>query len=205
MNRVWTTEEEEAIKERLGYNPETGDLIRKEFPGCVKKLIGTPTSPMYDKDGYKRVGVKGTTYKAHRVAYFLYHGVQCIGQIDHKDRDVANNRIDNLLDVTHQINQYNKDPMVRNKTGVPGVSIGKVLSDGTQTYEVRVGSGCRANNRSGQYIGSARNVEDATKLRDAALELRLSKGSEKLTKEEILGIRTNYSKFRGDLDGTDVN
>jgi hypothetical protein len=45
---------------------------------------------------------------AHRLAWFLYYGALPINSLDHIDGNKSNNQIENLRDVTHQQNQWNR-------------------------------------------------------------------------------------------------
>lgn len=46
--------------------------------------------------------------QAHRLAWYIYTGKMPVGQIDHVDRNPANNMESNLRDVTQSINQHNR-------------------------------------------------------------------------------------------------
>jgi len=73
------------------------------------------------KDGYKRGGILGKNYYAHRVIYKIHHGVEPI-EIDHTNGKRDDNRIINLSSGTHQDNCRNMSISRINKSGVVGVS-----------------------------------------------------------------------------------
>ena len=76
-----------------------------------------------NKEGYLFVMVNGQKYSAHRLAWFLFYGMWPNGQIDHINRVKADNRIENLRDVSGAINSRNQvDAQSNNKVGVLGVS-----------------------------------------------------------------------------------
>ena len=80
-------------------------------------LAGTP-----DKDGYIRIQTNGKTYSAHRIIWVLHNkSIDSSKEIDHIDRDVTNNRIENLRLVNGAINRYNIGIKVNNTSGVTGV------------------------------------------------------------------------------------
>ena len=55
--------------------------------------------------GYVRLSVAQNIYLAHRIAWFMYYGVDPIGYfIDHLDRNRSNNSINNLRLATHSSN-----------------------------------------------------------------------------------------------------
>src|SRR5208282_6243284 len=57
--------------------------------------------------GYIRVMLNNTIYAAHRLIWFYMTKRWPKHQIDHRDRDRANNRWDNLRQATNTQNRYN--------------------------------------------------------------------------------------------------
>ena len=97
---------ETALRESIGYNPETGKLfwlkrgIGIQFdkePGCVNKV-----------DGYRLVTFKGKRIKAHVLSWFLHYGFWPILEIDHINRIPTDNRVVNLRLATRQQNSANR-------------------------------------------------------------------------------------------------
>lgn len=82
------------IQDNIVYDAESGKLYRKLID-CDKEIQNISAK------GYYRVGVGKLTFQAHNVVWFLYYGVWPIQQIDHKDRNTTNNKIDNLQYATH--------------------------------------------------------------------------------------------------------
>lgn len=74
----------------------------------ISRLTGNILCNM-DRDGYIRVRVNGKEYRAHRVIWEMFNGPIPEGMlVDHIDRDVYNNRIENLRLVTRQQNNANR-------------------------------------------------------------------------------------------------
>lgn len=71
--------------------------------------------------GYLTVRVGGRLYRQHRVIYFLHTGEQP-EEIDHIDRNRANNAVSNLRSVNHSENNQNKGVRRDSSTGIKGVS-----------------------------------------------------------------------------------
>ena len=65
-----------------------------------------------NKNGYLQIGINYKSYYAHRLI-FLYHHGYLPKYLDHIDRDVSNNAIDNLREATQQQNHFN---MKKNKS-----------------------------------------------------------------------------------------
>ena len=62
----------EELKEFLDYNPDTGLItwIKRRQSIKVGQVAGRMT-----KNGYVRVTFKGIDYLAHRLAYYMHHGI----------------------------------------------------------------------------------------------------------------------------------
>ena len=107
------------IRQLFTYDPETGEFHHRSGfragrkAGCVKR------------DGYVLIGVNGTRYAAHRLAWLHHYGEHAPIGIDHRDRDRTNNRIDNLRLATDSQNQHNRVVQKNSSTGIKGVTYWK--------------------------------------------------------------------------------
>jgi hypothetical protein len=101
---------------------EDGNLIRNG------KIAGS-----VNKRGYRVICVDYKIYKAHRLV-FLYHYGYLPKQIDHVDKNPANNRIENLRAATNSQNCMNRGMLRNNTSGRKGVFFDKQ----TQKWRVAV-------------------------------------------------------------------
>ena len=89
------------------YYYEDGLLISKNNGKILCNL---------DRDGYIRVRISGKEYRAHRIIWEMHYGEIPEGMlVDHIDRDVYNNRIENLRLATRQQNNSNRRKVILNK------------------------------------------------------------------------------------------
>ena len=94
------------IKEYLSYNPEKGIFTWVKNTGKQDKLnkIAGHTAI----NGYVYIQYKNKTYLAHRLAWYFSYGYIPDCDIDHKNEDKDDNRLENLrLDVNRENEQNN--------------------------------------------------------------------------------------------------
>lgn len=109
----------ERLRELLDYDPETGiftRLVKTSWRTTVGEKVGYPTD-----QGYIRMRVNVRTYKAHRLAWLHFYGEWPKGQLDHINRNRADNRIANLREAGLSENQYNRGANCNNSSGIKGV------------------------------------------------------------------------------------
>ena len=101
----------------VGWNyTDDGKLIRP----CGTVVDNKPST----SNGYLRVSNGNKSYLQHRVVFFLHHGYWP-KEVDHKDRDRANNSPGNLIDATRSANVHNTGTYTNNTSGVKGVAYDK--------------------------------------------------------------------------------
>lgn len=93
-------------RELLHYEPEEGVFTWKVARRHVVKA-GDVAGSLNDK-GYRYIGIDGKTYRAHRLAWLLVHGVWPEMELDHINGDRDDNRISNLRDVSTGQNARNR-------------------------------------------------------------------------------------------------
>lgn len=108
MRKQFTQEELRAI---LDYNPDTGVFTAK-VKRCQSGSAGEVAGHV-SKKGYRVIKVKGSAYKAHRLALFYVKGVWPSDQVDHINGVKDDNRLANLREADSFINSQNKKTAVR--------------------------------------------------------------------------------------------
>ena len=112
------------IKVLLEYNPDTGELTwrissgkakRSSVAGCVIK-------------GYRKIGIQGRYFPAHRLAWLIHHGVDPVSDLDHINGDRDDNRIANLRIATQSQNMHNRRADKDNTSGYKGVCCNRLYS-----------------------------------------------------------------------------
>ncbi len=94
---------ETEIRNRFYYNGQDGTLRYKiSLQKCEKDVV----AGVRDQRGYLRVSVLKKKFLVHRVIFFLCHGYWP-KEVDHKDQDKGNNRIENLRPCNRSQNKFN--------------------------------------------------------------------------------------------------
>jgi hypothetical protein len=116
----------ERLREVLDYEPETGLFRWKHAKrGWQHTVIvaGSVAGHPYGLRGlYWGIYVDGRHYMAHRLAWLYVYDEWPSEDIDHRDRNGQNNRIDNLREATRTQNNGNCTARKTNKSGFKGVS-----------------------------------------------------------------------------------
>ena len=121
----------ELVRSIFDYNPLTGALTWKDrtqdqFPTDGKhkalnqQFTGKEAGHVSASTGYRMVSVNNQDYLAHRIIWLWQTGVEP-DKVDHRDRNKANNKWDNLRLVTNSQNVCNSPKRLDNKTGFKGV------------------------------------------------------------------------------------
>lgn len=161
-----------TLRNLLDYDPETGVLTWKErtwrdFPTprrletvreWNKKNSGKNAAKKVT-DGYLVVATHNRQFRAHRVAWAIFHGEWPSDQIDHINGVRDDNRISNLREVNNKQNSRNQRRRKTNKSGVTGV----FWSDahGMWLAQIRVSGRCK-------HLGRFEDFDSAVKARKSA-------------------------------------
>lgn len=152
---------QERLKQLLSYDPETGLWTRLITIGGEK--AGSVVTNK-NGNGYIHFSIDRAKYLGHRLAWLYMTGEWPVGEIDHKDRDRANNRWSNLREATKSQNRANGEVPASNILGVKGVYLLKRPL--TNPYRARI-------KVAGRYIhlGCFPTVEAASAAYAAAAQL----------------------------------
>lgn len=116
----------QRLTELFNYNPDTGAFTRKKSVANQKAgcLVGC-----VEPSGYSQIMVDYKLYRAHRLAWLYVYGYMPENNIDHINRDRADNRICNLREVSQSCNTRNTSNPKDNRSGVKGVTFCKSRSN----------------------------------------------------------------------------
>lgn len=150
---------EEIIKLRhaLSYDPETGQFTWAEPTGRRVKA-GESAGSLWPS-GYVGISCGGKRYLAHRLAWLFTYGEWPTCDVDHINRNPADNRISNLRLATRSENNVNAGLRSTNSSGVRGV----YWSKRSERWIARVQKGGRQ-----VHVGSFKSLDQASAaVRDA--------------------------------------
>jgi hypothetical protein len=114
----------ERLRELLDYDPATGVFRWRVDRHCGKGRVSAKAGDIaggIDGHGYHRIGIDGVRHKGHRLAWLYVHGELRKG-LDHRNRDCADNRIENLRPCNQSQNMANGARRITNRSGFKGVS-----------------------------------------------------------------------------------
>jgi hypothetical protein len=145
------------LLEVLDYDPMTGGFWWKTTMNPMAQA-GDLAGFIFQKTGYRVIGIDGKYYQAQRLAWLIANGVWPQGEIDHENHIRDDNRILNLKDVPRLVNQKNKSKFRNNTSGYTGVY---ATPNGSWIARICV-------NRRQINLGTYPTIEDAVFARAAA-------------------------------------
>ncbi len=106
--------------EKLSYDQETG-IFTWNYDGTRGVKAGDVAGYKM-QNGYIMLSVGGRKIIAHKVAWLFVYGEFPEGNLDHINRNKADNRISNLRNATYEQNAQNREKNCKNTSGYKGVT-----------------------------------------------------------------------------------
>ena len=161
----------EQLRDIFNYNPDSGVFSWRQGRGPVKAghVAGTVNAR-----GYRYITINKRFYLAHRLAWLHFYGVWPEGEVDHKNQNKSDNKIENLRDVTHSQNMHNRPKYANNNSGFRGVSWNRSLA--LWRAEISV-------NKKKIHLGYFNTAESAYSAYTTAREERYQKQTQAITDE----------------------
>lgn len=144
------------FKEHLRYEPDTGALVW--IKALSKRAVAGKKAGSFSH-GYVSVGFRGKAIPAHVIIWFMHTGEWPSEEVDHRNGNRRDNRLDNLRLATDSEQQCNRRMDRRNSSGVKGVYWNKHASK-WQAYITKHGRV--------MYLGIYSDIEDAKAARERA-------------------------------------
>jgi hypothetical protein len=149
----------DELRKHFRLDPQSGLLYRLK-KGRGGWRVGDVAGYISPESGYWVVGHNYREYRGHCIVFALTHGrwQEAGKQIDHINGDRADNRPENLREVTIQQNRWNSARHVRTTSGVKGV------------YPTRGGKWCSKimKDRVNYNLGTFATPEEAKAAHDEA-------------------------------------
>lgn len=121
MKKIRVYPSYEELSKRFDFNHHTGEFTYKINVGTLIKK-GYTTCGCIDSSGYRVIAINRIQYKAHRIAWILYHkDIDHLKDIDHINGNRSDNRIKNLRLASTQENSQNRIISKNNTFGHEGI------------------------------------------------------------------------------------
>lgn len=183
------------VRQMLRYEPDTGRLFWLERPEHLFQeapnrslahsaavwnatFASKEAFTAINSEGYRTGALMRIPMRAHRVVWAVVTGTWPSDQIDHINGDRADNRWENLREVSHALNQRNMKISRSNTTGFCGV---RLVRSGK--YEVTIGAGGK-----NRFIGTFESLKEAVAARRGL--------------EQQLGYHPNHGRSTGTVPRT---
>lgn len=141
---------QDELKELLHYDPDTG-IFKWLIPRANKINTGNIAGGI-NRQGYIRLSINKSEYKAHRLAWLYMTGEMPKDFIDHINGIKTDNRWCNLREATNTENNRNTGLLPTNTSGYKGISLNKK----TKKWIAQASIGNK-----NKYLGSFEKPEEA--------------------------------------------
>lgn len=113
---------QKVLKTLLHYNEETG--VFTWHKDNTRPVQEGQTAGRIHTEGYRRIMISYRFYHASRLAWLYVYGKWPRGEIDHINGNRSDDRLSNLREVTHRVNQQNLS--VHRQGHLPGTTKTKI-------------------------------------------------------------------------------
>ena len=117
----------ETLREHFSYDPETGVLSLKKSFNHNGLRVGQPLG-YKNSQGYLRICFRGERYLVHRIVWTLMTGEEPVQEIDHANRNKADNRWCNLRACSEAQNRANRESWGKHLPGAHKSACGNTWS-----------------------------------------------------------------------------
>ena len=105
----------------FAYDPPSGKVTYAKSRGCGRRSQVGEEVGVINHHGYRHATIEGQYVAVHRLAWRIHYGEWPMHQIDHRDKDKANNKLANLRKADDSQNRANAGSQ-GNLTGYKGVT-----------------------------------------------------------------------------------
>jgi hypothetical protein len=123
---------QERLHALFEYDAASGNLIwrlrprsdftsNRSFNGVNSRRAGKVAGNIDCLDGYRKIGIDGRLYRAHRLVWMHVYGTWPEGEVDHINQVKSDNRLENLRVATRTENARNAPVRRDNTSGHPGI------------------------------------------------------------------------------------
>lgn len=117
--KVIAPPDKERLLHLLYYNPDDGWFTWKQNRNW-KAIQGSRAGCLSKRTGYRVLTLDGVEYLEHRLAFFITTGLWP-DQVDHINKNRADNRFCNLRESCFELNLKNKSKYTNNTSGETGI------------------------------------------------------------------------------------
>jgi len=132
----------ERVRELFNYDEISGNAYWK-IDRSTRRKAGQLVGWLSKEDGRRYVEIDSYNYRLHRIIWLWKTGSWPMYEIDHIDKNPANNVWSNLREADHSQNNCNCGPQSNSTTGVRGVTYSRgyyrvrINKNGITVYEKR--------------------------------------------------------------------
>lgn len=146
---------QERLKELLNYDPEAGVFVwLKTTSNRVK--VGRVAGNINKTTRYRYLRIDRKLYSASSLAFLYMEGYFPEHEVDHRNRNMSDDRWENLRHVSRQCNMRNKSVYKANKSGITGIFWNKRR----QRWTAQIGISDKK-----VHLGTFKSIIDAAKVR----------------------------------------